>query len=433
MPRLKELVAQRAAARAVTGRRTSIARVLVLTGLALVSSTVFLLSLTLLVPMPPWATLSISVVFIVSAVALGLKYRRTVSREREAKRVPVKSYITVIVATFLLLGVVVFGLSFFTSISIAYDFSEAPAELEIVLLLAVVLALVVYFSAAPFIMATWYRTAPAMARLVLKIHALFHRRRPTIETRVMVTPLPQGHSLVVSIKRAFTWLIFSSSITFIAWVPLFERGPLPLLPGFSSVDSVAFVHFSIGHLVHLILPVVLSFFAFAWLVPPCYLLDDAGVVFFRRFTARRQPLEVSSISSWFLGVVKAVLGTGALITYALFVVARAGVITTIASQLGVLAAVQYALFMFGFPFTGTLLMATMLLAFQESQFNKLKTFLYQQLARDGIDPRLVVISFQDTGTFQDNTLLDYPGENFFHAPPLRDVDARLRGEDPATP
>ncbi|MEX2726505.1 MAG: hypothetical protein Q6353_004590, partial [Candidatus Sigynarchaeum springense] len=71
----------------------------------------------------------------------------------------------------------------------------------------------------------------------------------------------------------------------------------------------------------------------------------------------------------------------------------------------------------------------------ESQFNKLKTFVYQKLAIMKIDPRVVTLGLHRKEGFQDNTLTGYFGENFFHDPLLKDLIARfgppgeLRPED----
>jgi hypothetical protein len=78
------------------------------------------------------------------------------------------------------------------------------------------------------------------------------------------------------------------------------------------------------------------------------------------------------------------------------------------------AAIQFSVFLIGFPLIGTVLMAYILQLFQESQYNKLKTALFQELVNAKIDPRVVQVKFERKDELQERTLIDYTGENFFH-------------------
>nr|MDO8115625.1 hypothetical protein [Candidatus Sigynarchaeota archaeon] len=116
-----------------------------------------------------------------------------------------------------------------------------------------------------------------------------------------------------------------------------------------------------------------------------------------------------------------------------FVLDNVKIIGLVASQANIFAAVEFSLFILGFPVFGTILMALMLMIFQESQFNKLKTFLYQELINIKVDARVVMIDLERKENVQDNTLLDYWGENYFHNPPLRDSVAGMGAAGPIKP
>jgi hypothetical protein len=144
------------------------------------------------------------------------------------------------------------------------------------------------------------------------------------------------------------------------------------------------------------------------------------VVFYRRFSARRLPPEIKTVSSWFLSFVNGAVGSGALISYVFYVGTRFSFVSEVSNALGGLIAAQFLLMVFGFPLLGTLAMAVILLLFQEFQLPKLKTFMYQELVAMGIDPRTVEINLVQGHDIQEGTLLKYWGENFFHAPPLKE-------------
>ncbi|MEX2682483.1 MAG: hypothetical protein Q6373_012850 [Candidatus Sigynarchaeota archaeon] len=337
------------------------------------------------------------------------------------------------------LGLVLFGLWFFFWLNSSFPFTIVSQNDQGKMLGVVIIALVVYFASMPFIMALWYKTAPGLAvKLIIRVFKAVNWTTKTKACEIMVLQTPQDHSFTITLKRAFTALIYSLTIVFSVWHPLmteiggfFPRGlgyELQYRPPLTVIDSPGFVLYCSSLIFHTVIPVVATFVIFFWVLPSTYLLDDAGLVYYKKYTERRQPAELRSVSQWFSSLIQAVLGTSALITYVTFIYTNRFVVGEIFTAVdnfspgffAGLCATMFSIFIFGFPVIGTVLMAYILLLFQESQFNKLKTHLFQELVNAKIDPRIVQIKFERKDEFQERTLINYTGENFFHNPPLKD-------------
>ncbi len=443
MPSLKDLQAQRVEGSKHIGIRTPIARVLFLLGIFIVFLVLGVLSLTPVLEMQPLIPLSLAAVTFIIFIVLAIHYKKKQTAEQVKKRLDPKSLLGSIILTCVLLAFIFVGLSFFLRLAMINPFGWT-GEQRGTLAISLVFGVVLYFAATPFIMALWYKVSPKTACFIIKLHKLFYWKGKDRISDIFVLDQPQEHSFRVLIYRAFNALIFSIFMTFAGVIPvlgLLENIGIDPLFGLGIVNPASvsglsdpdFVRYCAGYFLNLTLPVILSFIVFFWALPPTYLMDDAGIVFFRKYTKRRQPAEMRTVSSWFLGLVKAVLGTSALYQYIFFVIQNIKIINIVANGAGAFAAVEFTLFILGFPVFGTILMAFMLLIFQESQFNKMKTFLYQELINIKIDPRVVTIDLERKDSLQDKTLLDYWGENFFHNPPLRDSVTGLGAAGPIKP
>lgn len=442
MPSIKELFRQRKAAKEPVKGRVSIVWVLIALGFFLIFAVLSIISTSnMFRPILP-ITLGITGGTFMIYLLLAIKYKKNKTAEQETNKIRVKNTIGSLVFMILFLGLIIFGVSFFIWLVGNYPFSLAVTAEKGRLVGITVIAVIVYFASAPFLMALWYKTSPGMAvRLIVRIFKAFNWKMKDKACEVMVLHSVQDHSVFMAIKRAFTALVYSMTLVF-----SFIRIIGPFLPsGFgreivspplsSEFTELTFINYCSSMILVMVFPLVLSFVVFSWALPSGYLLDDAGVVYFKKYLKRRQPVELRSVSQWFLGIVQAIMGTSGLISYGWYVWDNREIIglvygnlvavTGVPQWLAMLCAVQFALFIFGFPLLGTVLMVFILQLFQESQYNKLKTFLFQELVKAKIDPRVVHVKFERTGTLQDRTLLEYPGENFFRDPPLKDSTSKL--------
>jgi hypothetical protein len=283
--------------------------------------------------------------------------------------------------------------------------------------------LIIFLASIPFITALWYKTSPFIAvHLIVRLHNLWFKHGKGVRAHTMVEPTYQGHSFLFTIKRAFTAMVFSMFVVFSVMIPLVnavEKANGMQLFNFIVNPSI-FPLTATTFLLFVVIAITGSFYLFFWLLPSCFLLDDAGVVFFKQSSRYRQATQITSISSWFLNIIQSIVGTSALISYISFILNNLSIVNTVRIDLNEFTAVQFGIFIFGFPAISTILMALIVLLFQESQFSKLKTSLYQNLVSIGVDPRVVSVALDRKDAFQDGTLPDMVGENFFMDPPLRD-------------
>ena len=87
---------------------------------------------------------------------------------------------------------------------------------------------------------------------------------------------------------------------------------------FKIFGSTAFFDFIVGYNVLCMLPMILSFVILSFFISGNYLLDDAGIVYFRQPKKHRKPGDVESISIWSQSMIKGVAGISALITFIQF-------------------------------------------------------------------------------------------------------------------
>ncbi len=373
---------------------------------------------------------------------LTIKYNKAKTSEQEKKKISVKNAIGSLIFMIIFLGLILFGFSFFIWYSANFPFPSALEKDQDRLIGVMVIILVVYFAASPFIMALWYKTAPGVGvKLIVRIFKAFNWKSKDKACEIMVLHSVQEHSFYITFKRAFTALVYSLTLVFTIsrilgpYLPSGWGREIVAAPMFTKIDDLHFINYCTSLMIAVVVPLVVSFIIFFWALPSSYLLDDAGVVYYKKYLNRRQPAELRTVSQWFLSIVQAILGTSGVISYFVFVFDNRYVVAMVYSEINalpfygqpfaLLCAIQFGLFVFGFPLLGTVLMAYILQLFQESQYNKLKTSLFQELINAKIDPRVVQVKFERKDEFQERTLKDYTGENFFRNPPLKDSVSKL--------
>ncbi|MHA1369163.1 MAG: hypothetical protein ACTSWN_11175 [Promethearchaeota archaeon] len=412
----------------IIGKRTSITRFLLLLGSGiwfLILGSLFIWPFIRLHVAIKLGILIAGLVLVVLSLIAARKYRKSRTEEQIKKRGPLKDMIKPLSLIVLLLGLIIYGFTFFNDFLNKWQGDQEP---ELVLFVIVTIVLSIFFASLPFIMALWYKTSPTVAtKIIMKLYGLVNRPSKKKITEVFVLKIPQKHSVYISFKRAFDGLAFSLFFTYTIYFPLIfliTRGdPNNWLNPFfvpSSQDIRIWALFFAGSVLNNVVPITISYTIWFWVFPPCWLLDDAGVVFFRSFLERRQPAELKTISSWFLSMVKSGVGTSGLITYLLAIYNNWHSVGYVSDELGVMVVPKFIIFFIGFPLLGSLLMCFILILFLESQFNKLKTFIYQELVKSKVDPRVVKIKLTRLDEFQENTLSTYYGENYLHSPPLID-------------
>jgi heme/copper-type cytochrome/quinol oxidase subunit 2 len=442
MPSAKELFQQRKAAKGAIKGRVPIVWVLLMFGFFLIFAVLSIVTIgskfRSLMPI----MLGLAGGTFLFYLFLAIKYNKAKTSEQEKKKVSAKNAIGSLLFMIIFLGLIIFGLSFFIWLSSNFPFSPGLEKDQGRLIGVMIIALIVYFAASPFIMALWYKTAPGVGvKLIVRAFKAFNWKSKDKACEIMVFHSVQEHSFTITFKRAFTALVYSLTLVFSLSRLLGSSLPpgwgreMVIVPEITGINDLDFINYCTSLIIAVVIPLVVSFVIFFWALPSSYLLDDAGVVYYKKYINRRQPAELRTVSQWFLGIVQAVMGTSGVISYFFYVFDHRYVVAMVYSSINALpifgqpfatlCAIQFGVFVFGFPLLGTVLMAYILQLFQESQYNKLKTSLFQELVNAKIDPRVVQVKFERMDEFQERTLMNYTGENFFHNPPLKDSVSKL--------
>ncbi|MGB5910523.1 MAG: hypothetical protein WBH31_04945 [Promethearchaeia archaeon] len=187
---------------------------------------------------------------------------------------------------------------------------------EIVITFLIVI--IVWYGALPLTAALYNRFAPQFAFIFIKLRDLFFKVSRSYHHEIIVLNMEDRKEtgLTIQVKRLILPLLLSIAVGFYAYNTL---APLIGLPQtFEVFGSSEFFDFLRGYMLCCVLPMILSFLVFAFFISGNFLLDDAGVVYFRQNKKYRQPGDIEPISIWAQSIIKGIAGISALITFTSF-------------------------------------------------------------------------------------------------------------------
>ncbi|MHA1371833.1 MAG: hypothetical protein ACTSRA_19195 [Promethearchaeota archaeon] len=197
---------------------------------------------------------------------------------------------------------------------------------EAILGIAYIMAIGFYFSVLPILMALWFKITPFFASLWVRIHILFmgmarKLKKRIVETdkkihRIFIHDMAQSLSMNMILKRSILGISMSillitqivnqvSVVEIINFIIKRLNLDVPLLVEDTYIEQITssqygntyFVLYCAMFVGITIIPLLLSQFAFVWLLPPTWLLDDAGVVFYRHTLKIRKAPVLKSIGA----------------------------------------------------------------------------------------------------------------------------------------
>jgi hypothetical protein len=254
--------------------------------------------------------------------------------------------------------------------------------------------MVVWFGLLTLRAAIYNLFAPYFAYIFIKLRALFFKVSRAYTNEFYVMDLKERKKLGTfsKLKRVIVPLLLSLAIGFFAYnylAPFFGYNTT-----FATFSISEFGSFIVGYMLLCILPLILSFLAFSFFNSGNYLLDDAGIVYYREPKRYRKPADVEPVSIWAQSLVKGAAGISTLITFIEFAITLD--VQTMISQSGegmLLLMVILLIIFWGLPFiTGFayILLAEELMDFSTEYNNKR---LYKLMEKGGIDatPRKITI------------------------------------------
>jgi len=180
------------------------------------------------------------------------------------------------------------------------------------------IVIIVWYGALPLTAALYNRFAPQFAFIFIKLRNLFFKVSRSYHHDILVLDMEDRKEtgLTIQVKRLILPLLLSIAVGFYAYNTL---TPILRFPQtFEVFGTTEFFDFLRGYMLCCVLPMILSFLLFAFFISGNFLLDDAGVVYFRQNKKYRQPGDIEPISIWAQSIIKGIAGISALITFTSF-------------------------------------------------------------------------------------------------------------------
>jgi hypothetical protein len=186
------------------------------------------------------------------------------------------------------------------------------------IIMAFIIVSIVWYGTLPLTAALYNQFAPQFAFIFVKLRDLFFKISKGYDHDIIVLDMSDRKEigLIIQLKRLILPLLLSIAVGFYAYDALTSLFNYPTT--FDVFGSTEFFNFMMGYMMFCILPMIFSFILFSFFISGNYLLDDAGIVYYRENKKYRQPADIEPISIWAQSIVKGIAGVSALITFASF-------------------------------------------------------------------------------------------------------------------
>ncbi|TXT60109.1 MAG: membrane protein of unknown function [Promethearchaeota archaeon] len=337
---------------------------------------------------------TIIIIGVLLLVYYGGKFRYSVEPIKEnIKNTLKKKKLTIFT---LIISIVTIALTFFLFMILLNVFNSTLIAGTWIseIIIYTLLIMIIWFGLLTLTAAIYNFFAPYFAYLFIRLRSVFFKLSKAYINKFYVIDMKQRKNLGTfsKLKRVMVPLLLSLAIGFYLYNYL-----APILgysTSFSTLTPNQFGEFIVGYMILCILPLILSFTVFAFFNAGNYLLDDAGIVYFREPKKYRKPADVEPVSIWAQSLVKGAAGISALITFVEFAITMdvQSAIQSAGQELFLIMLTILVLF-WGLPFiTGFayILLAEELMDFS-TEFNNKR--LYKLMERGGIDatPRKINI------------------------------------------
>lgn len=233
-----------------------------------------------------------------------VSYSRRKIKEHKLTIVVNIAAITLITLTFLLFMI---QLNIFNSTLI-------PNQNMTTIIISFLVVIITWYGALPLTAALFNRFAPRFAYTFVKLRSLFFKISRSYNTDIVVVDMKERKDIgtVIQLKRVLLPLLLSIAIGFYTYGILTPILGYP--QDFEVFGSNEFFQFMNGYMLCCIFPMIMTFLVFSFFISGNFLLDDAGVVYFRQSKKYRQPGDIEPISIWAQSIIKGIAGASAIIT-----------------------------------------------------------------------------------------------------------------------
>ena len=186
------------------------------------------------------------------------------------------------------------------------------------LIITFIAVIIIWYAILPLTAAIFNQFSPRFAYFFIRLRNLFFKISKSYNHDILVVDMKDRRKvgLVTQIKRTLLPILLSIAVGF--YIYNFFAPLLGYSLGFTQFSSLPFFSFIIGYMLLCLFPIILSYPLFAFFISGNFLLDDAGIVYFRESKKYRQPGDIEPISIWAQSLVKGIAGLSALITFGTF-------------------------------------------------------------------------------------------------------------------
>ena len=180
------------------------------------------------------------------------------------------------------------------------------------------IVIITWYGTLPLTAALYNRFAPQFAYIFVKVRDLFFKISKGYRNEIFILDMKERKDigLVIQLKRLILPLLLSISVGFYSYDVL--SGFLGYPKTFETFGGTDFFNFMMGYMLCCVLPMILSFVLFSFFIAGNFLLDDAGVVYYREHIKYRQPADIEPVSIWAQSIVKGIAGLSAILTFSTF-------------------------------------------------------------------------------------------------------------------
>jgi len=180
--------------------------------------------------------------------------------------------------------------------------------------------IITWYGTLPITAALYNKLAPQFAYIFVKLRDLFFKISRGYKNEIIVLNMGERKEigLIIQLKRLILPLLLSISVGFYSYDVLSTTLGYPTK--FEVFGSTEFFNFMMGYMLCCVLPMILSFVVFSFFISGNFLLDDAGVVYYREHTKYRQPADIEPVSIWAQSIVKGIAGLSAILTFSTFLI-----------------------------------------------------------------------------------------------------------------
>lgn len=186
------------------------------------------------------------------------------------------------------------------------------------IVLVFIIVTLTWYGTLPLTAALFNRFAPQFSYIFVKLRTIFFKISKGYKNDIIVLDLGEKKEIGITIqlKRLILPLLLSIAVGFYAYDALTTLLVYP--QKFETFGSTEFFDFMVGYMLCCVLPMILSLVLFSFFISGNYLLDDAGIVYYRENKKYRQPGDIEPISIWAQSIIKGIAGISALLTFGNF-------------------------------------------------------------------------------------------------------------------